>query len=201
MAKEWKQGGPWRVDEELPWLTKDSVRFIEKHIKKSHKVLEFGSGGSTIFFARRASEVISFESGGHSIKEVGPEHALRWYTILTDKLRASNIKNVELYLLHSYPHLSAVHNRLLDALPDNYFNWVLVDGGCRRLCTVKGKDKLISGGYLIIDNYASKGQKVPAFLQYEYCLDYVKKALNNWKRLEFDQVGWGGKGTLILQKP
>ena len=78
---------------------------------------------------------------------------------------------------------------------------VLVDGGCRKLTTIKGKDKLIGGGYLIIDNYTSRRQNKPAFIRHEYCMDYVEKVLSDWKRFEFDQEDWGGKGTLILQKP
>ncbi len=183
-GKLWHNGGPWRIEQELPWLTQGSVVFIENHIEKSHKVLEFGSGGSTLFFARRAEKVISFESGGRNT----PVRVYEWYKMLVDKLQESNIKNVELCLLQSYPKSDRLYNYMFNSLPNEYFNWLLVDGIHRVLCIKQSRDKLVSGGYMIIDNYAGDYHR-------------TKELLSDWKVFRFDCKTWNGRGTIILQKP
>lgn len=46
----------------IPWLTPNSILELEKFLKPEHAVLEFGSGGSTLFFSRKCHRVVSYES-------------------------------------------------------------------------------------------------------------------------------------------
>ncbi len=185
-GKSWCADGPWRIEQELPWLTLDSVEFIGKNINKSHNVLEFGSGGSTMFFARRAKRVVSFESGGNNKQIDIAAQSYEWYKRLAEKLHEHNINNVELHLLHSYPNTNTLYDYVFGSLPEKYFHWLLVDGAHRNQCVMKGRSKLVSGGYMIIDNYG-----------------WLKnmKLFRYWKALKFDHKDWNGKGTLILRKP
>lgn len=50
------------VDYEVPWFSFGAIRFLESWILPRHRVFEFGSGGSSFFFARRAGHVTSMES-------------------------------------------------------------------------------------------------------------------------------------------
>ena len=148
-----KKAGEWRLDKELPWLTKGSIGFIEQHIKKQDMVLEFGSGASTLFFARRAQKVISFESGGYSIRHGVIDRSVTWFKKLSQRLKKNHLINVELYLIQGYPRSAIPYKYIINSLPDKYFDWVLVDGANRVLCIDMCRDKLKSGGYMIIDNY------------------------------------------------
>jgi hypothetical protein len=206
--KKKKFGGPWRLDEEdpLPWLTKESIKFIEKNMKKSDNVLEFGSGASTIFFSKRSNKVISFESGGYSVQVKNLKRSLTWFNILSEKMKKFNITNVELYLLQGYPQSSIVYSHVLDSLLDNSFNWVLIDGGNRNLCIEKGIEKLVRGGYLIIDNYDHTPKRrhitsVKLFKKNEQCLETMNTLLNGWECFKFDEKEWPGLGTIIFKKP
>ena len=49
------------LDIELPWISLKAIRFLERFLTPEMTVLEYGSGGSTIFFARRCKRVISIE--------------------------------------------------------------------------------------------------------------------------------------------
>ena len=52
------------LNRSLPWLTDQSITFLEgfvKNIVNNPKILEFGSGSSTLFFANKSSEIVSFE--------------------------------------------------------------------------------------------------------------------------------------------
>ena len=200
-----KKSGEWRLDKELPWLTKGSIGFIEQHIKKQDMVLEFGSGASTLFFARRARKVISFESGGYSIRHGTIDRSVNWYKKLAQRLQKGKIHNVELYLLQGYPRSAIVDRHVLPSLPDNLFDWVLVDGANRVLCIDLSRDKLKSGGYMIIDNYdhippAKVIKNMQQYMKHEYCMEAIKKYLDGWQEFRYAEEGWGG-GTTILQKP
>src|SRR5881392_3049736 len=47
--------------EPIPWITYPALRFLEPRIRKSFKVFEFGSGLSTLWWAKRVSKVVSVE--------------------------------------------------------------------------------------------------------------------------------------------
>jgi len=44
-----------------PWITFPAIDFLDNLMLSKSKILEFGAGASTIFFANRAREVISYE--------------------------------------------------------------------------------------------------------------------------------------------
>jgi predicted O-methyltransferase YrrM len=47
---------------DLPWLTSESISLIDNLIKKSDKMIEFGSGRSTAWLAQRVDELTSVET-------------------------------------------------------------------------------------------------------------------------------------------
>jgi predicted O-methyltransferase YrrM len=49
------------LDIGLPWISLKAIRFLERFLTPEMTVLEYGSGGSTIFFARRCKRVIAIE--------------------------------------------------------------------------------------------------------------------------------------------
>src|SRR5205085_3754312 len=49
------------IELELPWFSYGAIDFLEKFLRPEMRVFEFGSGGSTIFFARRCANVKSVE--------------------------------------------------------------------------------------------------------------------------------------------
>lgn len=59
----------------LPWMTYDAIAFLEEITSEENNVFEWGSGGSTIFFAARCKQVISVE------------HDKEWSKILKKKTR------------------------------------------------------------------------------------------------------------------
>jgi len=45
----------------LPWISYDAIRAIQSHLRPTSRVLEFGSGMSTIWYALHAGTVYSVE--------------------------------------------------------------------------------------------------------------------------------------------
>ena len=152
------------VKDEQPWITFDAIRFLQKATTIQSKVFEYGGGGSTLFFVKRAGEVITVE------------HDKEWFKILTgiiEKQKLNNWKGSYIepqqgdFVQHpdkSNPdHYSSAdlkskgfhfHNytSAIDAYAAVYFDFVLVDGRSRPSCIKHSLPKIKIGGYLILDN-------------------------------------------------
>lgn len=55
----WQRRSP--IDLELPWFSYGAIDFIARFLQPTMRVFEFGSGGSTLYFARRCAQVESVE--------------------------------------------------------------------------------------------------------------------------------------------
>ena len=125
------------IDYGIPYLTSEAVKFLKATVKSTDLVLEFGAGGSTVFFGEKVKSVITVE------------HNSKWSKLVQEKVR----DNVLIKLLEPKDYKQF----LLD-LSTNYFDWLLVDGlnVTRSQCIKLGIRSLKSGGYLILDNYDNK---------------------------------------------
>ena len=65
-----------------PWITFAAIELLEKTLSNNDRVFEYGTGGSTIFFAKRAKRVISVE------------HDIEWYNNVVTKLNEEGLNNV-----------------------------------------------------------------------------------------------------------
>jgi len=201
------QGGLKRLYEEMPpFITKDSIKFIENNIKDTDNVLEFGAGGSTVYFAKHAKKVVSFESGGYIVRPRKLPRSVEWYSAVVKFLEQKKLNNVELYLLQAYPESGVLYERIINSFPDEYFNWVFIDGANRKLCLDITRKKLASGGYMVIDNYdhippPNGVTSMKVLMKYEYIGDCLDEYLKGWESKYFDEEGWAGKGTVIFKKP
>jgi len=151
------------VDMQLPWMTFSAIRFMEKHLDKSMKVFEFGSGGSSLFLSARAGEVVSVE------------HDKQWFELLEQKMKAAGFTNwkgafVEPELSDKPAKSAADPNEYgtdskefslhrfkayasyIDQFPDELFQWVLVDGRARPSCIAHSVSKVKMNGFLLLDN-------------------------------------------------
>jgi hypothetical protein len=156
---------------ELPWLTYEAIRQLKGIISSHMKVFEYGSGGSTLFLAKRANEVISIE------------HDKDWYQkVSAQVLNKSNVKLIlvqpdtnknEEYLTH-YGREGSEYSfkdyvSIIDTYPDNYFDVILIDGRARTKCYDHAWPKLKKEGFLVFDNteremYHKVTDRLSAFL-------------------------------------
>ena len=154
-----------------PWLTYGAILAIEGQIKSDHKVLEFGSGGSTIFFSKRCHLVRSYE--------MRP----RWISHVKDFLPDNS--NVSFVYGDHIAMIKSVKDE-----PDNYYDWVLADIDpsyeLRFRLMNEAIPKLKRHRLLIIDNYNEERMR-----QFDY---------TGWDVHTFDDFGYGSKGTRICIK-
>lgn len=148
---------------ELPWLTFAAIDFLEKWLDWTTRVFEWGSGSSTLFFARRAQSVVSVE------------HSPQWAERVRERLALQRLGNVTLHLKQPKPSSrkdadpgepahyvssSAEYAGLafndyasaIDPFPPGAFDLVVVDGRARPSCLHHALAKVNVGGYLLLDN-------------------------------------------------
>jgi precorrin-6B methylase 2 len=110
-------------------------------------VCEYGSGGSTVFFARRAKSVYSIEDNP------------KWYEWVTRRLKENSISNATLKLC-TFDFKNPVgfeKSEYLQAMPDDKFDIIVVDGSeewtqVRPICFQKAEAHIKPGGILIVDD-------------------------------------------------
>lgn len=152
------------LDEEIPWLNFYAIEFLEKLIEKNYKIFEFGVGGSTIYFGKKASEIISCEHDPNWFEEVkkviNKYKNINWkgYLIAPTKMQSqkfidpsdpngytSSDENFRGYSFKEYVSF-------IDKFDDEYFDLILIDGRARPSCVKHAFNKLKDGGIIILDN-------------------------------------------------
>jgi SAM-dependent methyltransferase len=135
---------------EEPFLAPAAVRFLDDALPRDGVGLEWGSGRSTRWLARRLGRLVTVE------------HDPTWFAAVSGQLEQAALANVD-YRLLALEHPIDEPTRPLyepmpryvafvDEFPDGYFDFIEVDGHYRQACVVKGWPKLKPGGLLLVDD-------------------------------------------------
>jgi Methyltransferase domain len=135
-----------------PWLTAWSIKTIEAYLDKSMVALEWGSGLSTVWLARRTGRLTSVE------------HDAVWYSRISERLRMEKIANVDYRRLATDPPANSPYVSVADEFADDSLDFILVDGELRNHCLEVAVTKLKPGGILVLDN-ADKNYWAPALVR------------------------------------
>lgn len=165
--KQWRQ---YRVslkgtlDHRVPWLVFGCIRFLDTWLRKDMQVFEYGSGGSTLYFAERTKRVISIEHDRAWYEQVKkniasvstghPDYRLIEPQVLQDN-RQRNCTNPRHYVscFTAYKGFEfSDYASAIDAFADSSFDLVVVDGRVRPSCIAHALQKVKSGGALLLDN-------------------------------------------------
>lgn len=159
-----KHSGESTLSLQVPWMTYDAIDFLSKICTPEMVVFEWGSGGSTLFFARHCQHVTSVE------------HNQQWMSFLREKLQELSVNNVDYREIpgekvadwqeRKYQNATDFistdaqsvglsyekYVKAIDTFPDNHFDMVIVDGRTRNCCIKRAIPHIKKGGYLIVDN-------------------------------------------------
>lgn len=135
------------LDLELPWFSYKAIDFLEQHLQRHMTVCEYGSGGSTLFFARRVRSVFAIEDNA------------AWFDVLSRRIEEKGIDNVTLHLapFDFKNPIGFEHSAYLHAIPDKRFDVIVVDGSeewtlVRPTCFSKAESRVKAGGIIIVDD-------------------------------------------------
>ena len=152
------------LKEQIPWITDPAREWLDSHIRADMAVFEWGTGGSTLFYARNTKHVVSVE------------HDPEWSDAVRQALDQAKITNCDYWLVRpqpcrlapfvpytsrtyvsrTFPEYARLlfrdYVRKLDEHPDRFFGLIVVDGRARAACLRHAVAKVRSGGYVMLDN-------------------------------------------------
>ena len=167
---------PVRADgSPLPWMTYSAIAIFEKRLPPDAAVFEFGSGHSTLFFARLVRKVVSVECDKN------------WYETLNRDLPP----NVELILCHPYEreaYLACLTQQQRE------FDVIVVDAEDREGCLHLAPTRLSARGVIVLDD----ADRPP------YQAEASRLIALGFKRLDFEGLKPGGirsYSTAVFYRP
>lgn len=145
----------------IPWFTYPAVDFLHGRLKNNLRVLEFGSGNSTLFLASQVKQVISME------------HNKEWY----QKLKPKIAKNTE--LIFTSCETAVDYLKPFSGLGN--FDIIVVDGLFRNQCIIESVNHLSQDGVIILDDSERNG--------YNQGIILLRKV--GFKQLDFSGISAG----------
>ncbi|MDH5216075.1 MAG: class I SAM-dependent methyltransferase [Gammaproteobacteria bacterium] len=144
----------------LPLYTYPSIEFIENHINNTMSVFEYGTGGSTFWWAKHVKRVVACD------------HSKRWYEkILTNEPQNVEAVHVELIYGGDYCRTAAQY--------PGEFDIIVVDGRDRNNVAQQLLPGLKPDGVIIWDNSDTE--------RYKHGLEYIESL--GYKRINFVGTG------------
>jgi hypothetical protein len=136
-------------EESIPWLTYPFIAFIEDRLNSQLNIFEYGSGDSTLWYAKRVNSIDAVE------------HHFEWFKYVDSKKTANmNLKHVALDNHGNYARAIQLSGKKYDV--------VIVDGRTRNQCMVEACASLSSNGVIVLDNSErEKYQEGIAYLKAE----------------------------------
>jgi hypothetical protein len=159
----------------IPWVTYSFIDFIKDRINKSHDIFEFGSGNSTIFYAKLAGSVYSVE------------HDKDWFE-RSSKINLQNVKMIQCDLVPGGDYCKSA------APTGKKFHVIIVDGRDRVNCCKQAIQSLAEDGVVVLDDSERN----------EYAEAHVFLKANGFKYLPFSGMAPGviiSKYTSVFYKP
>jgi precorrin-6B methylase 2 len=115
-----------------PWWPLPAIREVEKRLNTSMRAIEFGSGSSSIWIAKRVGSLIC------------REHHEEWANETRQRLKSEGLDNCEVQ------HRSDQSYYCLE--PDDRFDFAVIDGEYRWKCLETLSGRMNQGGMIYFDN-------------------------------------------------
>jgi predicted O-methyltransferase YrrM len=129
---------------DAPWISPHANQLLEKLLVRTDIGLEFGSGRSTAWLAKRVAHLTSVE-----------DHR-DWHRLVEQRLREQNVANVS-YVFAPEPRAgdaarTSEYVRVAERFANESLGFALVDGSAREYCAEALIPKIARGGLLVIDD-------------------------------------------------
>jgi hypothetical protein len=138
-----------------PWITFEATRVLRRQMPADATVFEYGSGGSTLYLAGRASELVSVE------------HDPTWYAEV--RAAVEGRPGVQVVLAEPRPPRDGEaivasssqdfvgltfedYVAVVERYPDHHFDLLVVDGRARPSAFFRGEPKVKVGGLILLDD-------------------------------------------------
>ncbi len=167
-----------------PIITKEAIQFLENFFqqKSNAKVLEFGSGSSTIWLSKLTKNLTSIEHDG------------RWFQQVKNYIqKQKNCHPVDIQLL------PRPYDKICAKFPEASFDLIIVDGRDRMKCFEASIKLLKPGGILMLDDAQRQRYKQAQDLlrDWQFTKTVSKARHTYWWEKPFPETTSVGKNQLI----
>ena len=135
------------VELELPWFAYAAIDFLNTYLDREMRAFEFGSGGSTLFFAQYCKSVTGVEDNAH------------WREIVAARLARRGVRNVDLrhVPVAFITEEAFAASDYLQAVRQSVFDVIVVDGSewtdnVRPICFRAAEGQIKPGGMIVVDD-------------------------------------------------
>ncbi|RMB57952.1 class I SAM-dependent methyltransferase [Dokdonia sinensis] len=162
---------------DLPWITPEAIAILDEMLTKEDVGVEFGSGKSTAWYAKRMKHLTSVE-----------DHE-GWYNAVKKQFETLGLNNVD-YLFKSaqgQPEQSD-YCKVMNDFEKNSLDFIVVDGKHRDILALEAIDKLKVGGVLLLDDsqrYLAHTTVAPYAVG-----DTASNMTDNWKNFQNRIKAW-----------
>ena len=115
----------------IPWYTYPSIEYLNQFDFSEKSVFEYGSGNSSLFWAKRAGKVISVEGDKSWYEKVSKMNSFENLSFIFAEDKVSYISSIDGF---------------------TGFDIIVIDGYHRKECADYAIKKLNPGGFIILDN-------------------------------------------------
>lgn len=173
----------FKLNKGVPWLSKKANNFFEFTLTKEMIGVEFGSGRSTHWIAKRCKTLTSIE------------HDNKWYEIVNSQGTPFN--------LNYFCLKETEYSSFTKKLESNSIDFCLIDGLDRDLIANNIISKIKPGGFILIDDIERYLPSQKTFSPSKNCCrtplwDKFDKKTKNWERKYFSD---GITDQLFIFKP
>ena len=162
-----------KTDRSIVMMAGPERNLIEKELSPETIMVEWGSGGSTLYFSTFVKQLCSFE------------HNPKWYQDIKDNIENQGVHNVEYHYApsdHWFTKPPGHRQEGYRGTPIKYFETyvnaieryergtfdvALIDGRCRMYCAVKLLPYLKDNGFLYIHDFWNRRQYHEVFKFYD----------------------------------
>lgn len=123
----------------LPWIAYDAIKIFNETLNSQSHVLEFGSGMSTIWYARRSGTVTSIE-------DYNP-----WFLKVKGLIQELGLSNVVYIFANDITSYTKFEKR------NGGYDLIIIDGSHRDRCAAEAINIIRPGGAIYLDNSDRSG--------------------------------------------
>lgn len=140
------------LSDAYPWFAFGAIGYLEKFLSPKMRLLEYGSGYSTLWFAQRVGEVVSVERSNEWLSEVQAA-TRRWKLANVSLIHFSGLGDVKGELATDAGREAEIRSYLdcAHAVRES-FDVVVVDDICRNEVVPAAIDWVKPGGILVLDD-------------------------------------------------
>jgi len=135
------------VELELPWFSYAAIDFLKSYLRNEMQVFEFGSGGSTLFFAQHCKSVTSVEDNAHWCEIVAAKLARRGIENADVRYQPVAFTREEEFVASDY--LKAVRQSIVDVIVVDGTEWT---ANVRPICFRAAEEQIAPGGIIVVDD-------------------------------------------------